>query len=84
MCVCLCVCVSVCPAIRFHSSQQTFSTFGGNLLRVMTRSVGYICCVCTQHARVRVQCARIHRVRMLHWRSMKLIIATGLFIVTVY
>jgi hypothetical protein len=30
----------------------------------MTRSVGYIVCVCTQ--RVRVQYARINRVRMLH------------------
>jgi hypothetical protein len=46
VCVCLCVCMSVCPAIRFHSSQRIFSKFGGNLLRVMTRSVGYIFCVC--------------------------------------
>jgi hypothetical protein len=77
--VCLCVCVSVCPAIRFHISQRIFSKFGGNLLRVMTRSVGYILCVCTQRARVRKQCARINRVRMLHE-----IIASGSFIVTVY
>jgi hypothetical protein len=48
LCVCVCVCLSVCPAIRFHSSQRIFSKFGGNLLRVMTRSVGYICFVCTQ------------------------------------
>jgi hypothetical protein len=64
--VCLCVCLCVCPAIRFHSSQRIFSKFGGNHLRVMTRSVGYICCVCTQRARVRVQCPCINRVHMLH------------------
>jgi hypothetical protein len=63
--VCVSVCVSVCPAIRFHISQRIFSKFGGNLLRVMTRSVGYIFCVCTQRSRVRVQCACITRVRML-------------------
>jgi hypothetical protein len=84
VCVCVCVCVSVCPAIRFHSSQRIFSKFGGNLLRIMTRSVGYIFCVCTQRARVRMQCARINRVHMLHWRSMKPIIASGSFIVNVY
>jgi hypothetical protein len=66
VCVCLSVCLSVCPAIRFHISQRIFSKFGGNLLRVMTRSVGYTCCVCTQRARMRMQCARINRVRMLH------------------
>jgi hypothetical protein len=27
--VCLCVCLSVCPAIRFHSSQRIFSKSGG-------------------------------------------------------
>jgi hypothetical protein len=53
----VCVCVSVCPAIRFHSSQRIFSKFGGNFLWVMTRSVGYICCVCTPRAHVRMQCA---------------------------
>jgi hypothetical protein len=31
----------------------------------MTRSMGYICGVRTQRTRVRVQCARINRVRML-------------------
>jgi hypothetical protein len=31
-----------------------------------------------------VQCARINRVRMLHWQSMKPIIASGSCIVTVY
>jgi hypothetical protein len=82
--VCLSVCLSVCPAIRFHISQRIFPKLGGNLLRVMTRSVGYIVCVCTQRARVRVKCARINRVLMLHWRSMKPIIASGSFIVTVY
>jgi hypothetical protein len=82
--VCVSVCVSVCPAIRFYISQRIYSKFGGNLLRVMPRSVGYIVCVCTQRARVRVQCARINRVRMLNWRSLKLIIASGSFIVTVY
>jgi hypothetical protein len=66
MYVCVCVCVSVCPAIRFHISRRIFSKFGGNLLQDMTRSVGYIVCVCTQRARVRVQCARINRVRILH------------------
>jgi hypothetical protein len=69
----------VCPAIRFHISQRIFSKFGGNLLRVMTHSVGYILCVCTQ--RVRVQWARNNRVRMLHWWSMKPIIHSGSFIV---
>jgi hypothetical protein len=32
----------------------------------MTRSVGYIFCVCTELVPVRVPCARINRVRMLH------------------
>jgi hypothetical protein len=45
--VCVSVCMCVCPAIRFHISQRILSKFGGNLLRVMTRYVGYICCVCT-------------------------------------
>jgi hypothetical protein len=42
--VCLYVCVSVCPAIRvrFYISQRIFSKFGGNILRVMTRIVGYL------------------------------------------
>jgi hypothetical protein len=48
MCVCVCVCVSVCPAIRFHISQRIFAKFGGNILRVMTRCMGYIYVVCTQ------------------------------------
>jgi hypothetical protein len=50
--VCLCV-LSVCVSV--HSSQRIFSKYGGNLLRVMRRSVGYICCVCTQLACVRVR-----------------------------
>jgi hypothetical protein len=66
VCVCMSVCLCVCPAICVHSSQRIFSKCRGNLLRVMTHSVGYICCVCTQRARVRVQCARINRMRMLH------------------
>jgi hypothetical protein len=57
--VCLSVCLCVCPAIRFHSSQRIFTKFGGNLLRVMTRSVGYIFRVCTQRARVRTKRARV-------------------------
>jgi hypothetical protein len=32
VCVCVCVCLSVCPAIRFHSSQRIFSTCSGNVL----------------------------------------------------
>jgi hypothetical protein len=60
VCVCLSVCLSVCPAIRFHSSQRIFSKFGGNLLRVMTCSAGYICAVCTQCARMRVRAKRAH------------------------
>jgi hypothetical protein len=53
------VCPSVCPAIRFHSSKRIFSKFGGNLLRVMTRSVGYIFCVCTQCMRVLAKIAHM-------------------------
>jgi hypothetical protein len=59
--VCMSVCSSVCPAIRFHSSQRIFSKFGGNLLRVMTRGVGYILCVRTQRARA---CVHAKRSRM--------------------
>jgi hypothetical protein len=60
MCVCLCVCVclSVGPAIRFLISQRIFSKFGGNILRIMTRIVGYLFIVCTQHTRVRVRAKR--------------------------
>jgi hypothetical protein len=63
--VCLCVCLSV----RLYVStvlNGSSPSLEGNLLRIMTRSVGYILCVCTQRARVRVLCARINRVRMLH------------------
>jgi hypothetical protein len=42
VCVCLCVCVCVCPAIRFHISQRIFSKFGGIIIWVMTRIVGYL------------------------------------------
>jgi hypothetical protein len=52
LCVSVSVCVSVCPAIRFHSSQRIFSKCSGNLLRVITRSVGYIffrACVLNAH-----------------------------------
>jgi hypothetical protein len=60
MCVCLSVCVyvcmCVCPPIRFHSSQRIFSKFGGNLLRVMTRSVCYIL-LCARNAKRARMCA---------------------------
>jgi hypothetical protein len=52
MCVCVSACVCVCPDIRFHISQRIFSELAGNLLRVMTRSVGSICFVCT-HVRAK-------------------------------
>jgi hypothetical protein len=67
MCVCLCVCLSFCPAIRFHISQRIFSKFGGNLLRVMTRSVGYICFVCTQCARTRARAKRAHMCKFAYF-----------------
>jgi hypothetical protein len=35
------VCVSLCPAVRFRISQRIFSKFGGNILWVMTRIMGY-------------------------------------------
>jgi hypothetical protein len=81
LCVCLSVCLSVCPAIRFHSSQRIFSKFGEKPSTGHDTFRGlYILCV---HA-TRAQCARINRVCMLQWRSMKPIIASGSFIVTVY
>jgi hypothetical protein len=84
LCVCVCVCVSVCMSVRLYVStvlNGSSPSLEGNLLRVMTLSV---LCVCMQRAGGRVQCARINRVRLLHWRSMKPIIASGSFIVTVY
>jgi hypothetical protein len=87
LCVCVCVSVCVCLSVRLYVStvlNGSSPSLEGNLLRVMTRSVGYIVCVCTQRARVRMQCAHINRMRVLHWRSMKPIIASGSFIVTVY
>jgi hypothetical protein len=60
--VCLSVCVSVCPAIRFHSSQRIFSKCSGNLLRVMTRSVGYIIFF-SQSARVCVHSLIFERIK---------------------
>jgi hypothetical protein len=65
----MCVCVSVCLSVRLYVStvlNESSPSLEGNLLRVMTRSVGNIFCVCTQRARVPVQCARLNRVRMLH------------------
>jgi hypothetical protein len=42
MSVCMCVCVSVSQAIRLHISQRIFTKCGGNILRVMTRILGYL------------------------------------------
>jgi hypothetical protein len=79
--VCVSVCLCVCVSVRLYVStvlNGSSPSLEETLLRVMTRSVGYILCVCTQRARLRVQCARINRVRMLH----EPIIASGSFIVT--
>jgi hypothetical protein len=51
----VCVGVSVCPAIRFRIPQRILSIFRGNILRVMTRCMGYIFCVCMKRARVCVR-----------------------------
>jgi hypothetical protein len=59
VCVCVSVCLSVCPAMRFHISQRILSKLGRNRLRVMTRGVGYMLCVCTQRARVRAKSAHM-------------------------
>jgi hypothetical protein len=69
LCVCLSVCMCVCLSVRLYVStvlNGSSPSLERNLLRVMTRSVGYIVCVCMQRARVRVQCALINRVHMLH------------------
>jgi hypothetical protein len=69
VCVCLSLCLCVCLSVRLYVStvlNGSTPSLEETLLRVMTRSVGYIACVCTQRARVRVQCACINRVRMLH------------------
>jgi hypothetical protein len=63
------VCVCVCLSVRLYVStvlNGSSPSLEENILLVMTRSVGYICCVCTQRARVRVQRAQLNRVRMLH------------------
>jgi hypothetical protein len=70
VCVCMCVCLSVRPD---HSSQRIYSKFGGNLLRVMTRSVGYIFCVCTQRVRVRAKHAHVCIYLCLDWLSPNLL-----------
>jgi hypothetical protein len=73
MCVCLSVCLCVCPAIRFHSSQPIFSKFGWNLLRVMTRSVGYIFVVLS--ARVCVHSLIFERIKSKYtWNILRLTI----------
>jgi hypothetical protein len=46
--------------MRFYISQRIFSAFGGNLLRVMTRWVGYIF-LCARNARAYSTLARILR-----------------------
>jgi hypothetical protein len=41
--VCVCVCLSVClSGYKFPHSQRIFSKFGGNIIWVMTRIVGYL------------------------------------------
>jgi hypothetical protein len=63
--VCLCVCVSVCVSgYTFPQFSTIFSKFGGKPSTGHYTFRGYIVCVCTQRARVRVQCACINRVRI--------------------
>jgi hypothetical protein len=47
--------VCVCPDIRFHISQRILSKLGRNIIWVMTRIMGYLLYLRTQHARYRVR-----------------------------
>jgi hypothetical protein len=58
----MCVCLSVCPAIRFHSSQRIFSKFGGKP-STGHDTFGGLYIVCVHATRARARAVRTYKPR---------------------